>query len=151
MIYWNFFPVAVSFSGTGALHSHKATKAIQPIIVTAMPVIQGHAPLIAQLRGHSSWAKWRTVTVFFSSTFDMNGLLYSTMKLKIPCWSGIVKDVVKMVEFAVEIDGANGRRWKGESIENSSWTSSLDSGVNGISWSQKYSDNSIEYVWLSVN
>lgn len=94
MIYCTFFPLVVNFSGTGALQSHRATKAIQPVTVTAIPVIQGHAPLIAQLRGHSSWAKCRTVTVFFSSTFDRKGLLYSTMKLKIPCWSGIVKDVV---------------------------------------------------------
>jgi hypothetical protein len=40
---------------------------------------------------------------------------------------------VYMVEFAVETEGANGRRWKGESMENSSWTSSPASGVNGIS------------------
>ncbi len=83
--YCTFFPLVVNFKGTGALHNHNATNAIQPATVTAIPAIHGHAPLIAQLRGHSLCAKWRTVTVFFSSMFDKNGLLYSTMKLKIPC------------------------------------------------------------------
>ena len=74
-IYSTFFPLVVNFNGTGLLHSHSATNAIHPVTVTAIPVIQGHAPLMTQLLGHSSCAKCLTVTVFFSSMLEKNGRL----------------------------------------------------------------------------
>jgi hypothetical protein len=53
-IYWIFFPLVDKFNGTGLLHSQSATNATHPVTVTAIPEIQGHAPLITQLLGHSS-------------------------------------------------------------------------------------------------
>lgn len=58
----------VSPLAAGLLYSQSAQNASQPVTVAAMPAIQGQAPLMTKLRGHSSWAKWRTETVFFSST-----------------------------------------------------------------------------------
>lgn len=46
-----------------------------------------------------------------------------------PCWSGVVKEVVKVVLFGVDEVGCKGRRWKGESMVNSSWRASVAGGV----------------------
>lgn len=78
-----FFPVD-TFVG-GALYNHNPTKRIHPTTVTVTPEIHGHAALMTQLRGHSSCAKWRTVTVVLSSTLERKGRRNSTRKLKIPC------------------------------------------------------------------
>lgn len=40
--------------------------------------------------------------------------------------------------------GWRGRRWKGDSIENSSWRISEVGGMKGIHLSQEYSEISIE-------
>lgn len=79
-----FFPV-FTFTAGGALYNHSPTNIIHPTTVTATPEIHGHAALMTQLRGHSSCAKWRTVTVVLSSMFERNGRRNSTRKLKIPC------------------------------------------------------------------
>jgi hypothetical protein len=39
-----------------------------------------------------------------------------------------------MVEFAVCETGDRLRRWKGESMLNSSWILSLAAGMKGVSW-----------------
>ena len=126
-----FFPLFVNFNGTGLLHNHNATKPTHPATVTAIPAIQGQAPVMAQLRGHSSCAKWRTVTVFFSSMLESKGRLWFTLKLKIPCWSGILNEVVQIVDVGVVEERVSGRRWKGDSMENSSWTLSPSAGWKG--------------------
>jgi hypothetical protein len=51
-----------------------------------------------------------------------------------------------MVEVGVVDATLRGRRWKGESMENSSWITSLIGGVKGTHLSQSYSEISIEYV-----
>lgn len=61
-----------------------------------------------------------------------------------PCWSGSLKVVVYVVEFVLLEYGSRVRRWKGESMENSSWKSSSAVGEKGIYLSQEYSDTSIE-------
>jgi hypothetical protein len=76
-----FFP----FTAGGALYNHNPTNIIHPTTVTVTPEIHGHAALMTQLRGHSSCAKWRTVTVVLSSMFERKGRRNSTRKLKIPC------------------------------------------------------------------
>jgi hypothetical protein len=47
------------------------------------------------------------------------------------------------VLFGVLEMGVRGRRWKGESIVNSSWMVSVDGGTKGERWSRVYSDISI--------
>lgn len=73
--YCSFFPLVVNLRGTGLLHNQIATNATHPVTVAPIPAIHGHAPLIPQLLVYSSCAKCRTVTVFFSSTFEKNGRL----------------------------------------------------------------------------
>lgn len=65
-----------------------------------------------------------------------------------PCWSGVVKVVLNTVLFGVVAAGESGIRWKGESIENSSWRSSFAGIVNGSQWSRVYWEISIEYFYL---
>ena len=48
-----------------------------------------------------------------------------------PCWSGVVNVVVKIVVFEVVVEGERGSRWKGESMLNSSWRVSLVGTVKG--------------------
>lgn len=59
----------------GSEYSQSATKARKPPMTLHRPVIQGQAPLMAQDRGHSSCAKWRTVTWRFSSMLVSQGRL----------------------------------------------------------------------------
>jgi len=61
-------------------------------------------------------------------------------KLKMPCWSGVLKETPKMVAFAVCEIGVRLRRWKGESMLNSSCTESPDAGMKGARWSFSYSE-----------
>ena len=51
-----------------------------------------------------------------------------------------------MVEVGVLEATVRVRRWKGESMENSSWITSFAGGVKGTHLSQSYSEISMEYV-----
>lgn len=64
-----------------------------------------------------------------------------------PCWSGSVKVVEKRVEFGVVWVGMRGRRWKGESMVNSSWRLSWAGRVRGERCVVVYSESSIVNVW----
>ena len=138
-----FFPVD-TFTAGGALYNHNPTNIIHPTTVTATPEIHGHAALMTQLRGHSSCAKWRTVTVVLSSILERKGRRNSTRKLKIPCWSGNLKVVLKTLDEGFVLVRSRDSRWKGESIENSSCTSSSVAGMKGTYSFHDHSDNSIE-------
>ena len=70
----NFLRLSTSFFG-GSAYNHTRTKAKNPTTTLHRPAIHGHAPVIAQLRGHSSCAKCRTVTCRFSSMVVKNGRL----------------------------------------------------------------------------
>ena len=48
-----------------------------------------------------------------------------------------------MVAFAVFESGVKLSLWKGESMENSSWTTSEEAGVKGTRWVLEYSEISI--------
>lgn len=63
------------FLPTGLLYIHIAQNPTKPDTVAPMPEIQGQAPEMTKLRGHSSCAKWRTLTVFFSSMLVRKGRL----------------------------------------------------------------------------
>ncbi len=69
-----FFPFR-SATTAGSQYSHNATTPSQAMTVAQIPTSPTQAPLIAQLRGHSSWAKCRTVTERFSSTEVRKGRL----------------------------------------------------------------------------
>lgn len=60
-----------------------------------------------------------------------------------PCWSGRVKVELKMVPLGVVETGLRLRRWKGESIVNSSWRESEGEMVRGEKWVEVYSESSI--------
>jgi hypothetical protein len=68
-IFYLFPALKSAFGCAGFEYNHNATNPNHPATVTQMPEIHGQAPLITNDRGHSSCAKCRTVTVFFSSTF----------------------------------------------------------------------------------
>ncbi len=63
-----------------------------------------------------------------------------------PCWSGSVNEVLKMVLLAVWVRGRRESRWKGESMVNSSWRTSVGGRFRGWRWSKSYSESSIENV-----
>jgi len=48
-----------------------------------------------------------------------------------------------MVEVGVVVEGVRAKRWKGESMLNSSWRESPVGGVKGTHLSQEYSESSI--------
>lgn len=59
----------------GLLYIQMAQKPTNPVTVAAMPDSQGQAPEMTKLRGHSSCAMCRTLTVRFSSTYVTSGRL----------------------------------------------------------------------------
>lgn len=59
--------VDLPFATAGLLYIQMAQNPTNPDTVAAMPEIQGHAPEMTKLLGHSSCAMCRTLTVFFSS------------------------------------------------------------------------------------
>lgn len=70
----NFLLLWLSSFG-GSAYNHRTTNAKNPTMTLHRPAIQGHAPLMAQDLGHSSCAKWRTVTCLFSSMLVSQGRL----------------------------------------------------------------------------
>jgi hypothetical protein len=48
-----------------------------------------------------------------------------------PCWSGNLKVVAKVVLLGEWAMGVRGRRWKGDSMLNSSWRASVAGSLKG--------------------
>lgn len=59
----------------GLLHSHSAQNTVQADTVTAMPAIHTQAAEMSHDRVYSSCAKWRIVTLYFSSRYVRKGRL----------------------------------------------------------------------------
>ena len=60
-----------------------------------------------------------------------------------PCWSGHVNVALYIVLFGVEDTGTRLRRWKGESMVNSSWRASPTGRDGGEKWVVVYSESSM--------